>query len=34
MVNDKMRISVGNDELMCRIGPDKNDETLELNGCC
>jgi len=33
MVNGKMCISVGNDELMCRIGPERNDEALEQPGC-
>ena len=32
MVNGKMCVSVGNDELMCRIGPDQHDAALEING--
>lgn len=32
MVNGKMCICVGADELMCRIGPGKFDEALERNG--
>ncbi|SRR5258708_19177960 len=33
MLNGKMGISVGGDELMCRVGPEKNDEALERTGC-
>ena len=33
MVNGKMCISVGNDELMCRISPDVFESVLERNGC-
>ncbi|MFM9839926.1 MAG: TfoX/Sxy family protein [Cyclobacteriaceae bacterium] len=33
MVNGKMCISVGDDELMCRISKEKNDEALERLGC-
>jgi TfoX/Sxy family transcriptional regulator of competence genes len=32
MVNDKMCVSVSNDELMCRIDPDLTDEVAEMNG--
>jgi TfoX/Sxy family transcriptional regulator of competence genes len=32
MVNNKMCIGVANDEMMCRIGPDKYEESLEKNG--
>ncbi|MEO8472645.1 MAG: TfoX/Sxy family protein [Chryseolinea sp.] len=32
MLNGKMCVCVGADELMCRIGPDKFDEALERNG--
>jgi TfoX/Sxy family transcriptional regulator of competence genes len=33
MVNGKMCICVSHDDLMCRIGPDKFEEALEMNGC-
>ena len=33
MVNEKMCVSVSNNELMCRIAPDKFEEALEMNGC-
>jgi len=33
MVNGKMRISVGNDEIMCRIDPDIVEAVLEKSGC-
>jgi len=33
MVNGKMCISVGNDEMMCRIDPDVFEAVLEKNGC-
>jgi TfoX/Sxy family transcriptional regulator of competence genes len=33
MVNGKMCVSVGNDELMCRIDPDLSEVVLERNGC-
>lgn len=33
MVDGKMCIGVGDDELLCRIGPDVFDEALERNGC-
>ena len=32
MLNDKMCVSVGDDEMMCRIGPDNHDEAAEKNG--
>jgi TfoX/Sxy family transcriptional regulator of competence genes len=32
MVNGKMCICVSHDELMCRIGPDAQEEALEKNG--
>jgi len=32
MVNDKMCVSVSNDELMCRIDPALTDEVVEMNG--
>lgn len=32
MVNGKMCISVGNDELMCRIDPELHDKAVEMNG--
>ena len=32
MVNGKMCICVSDDELMCRIGPDVQEEALEKNG--
>ena len=32
MVNDKMCVGVVDDELMCRIGPDKYEEALEKTG--
>jgi TfoX/Sxy family transcriptional regulator of competence genes len=32
MVNDKMCVSVSNDELMCRIDPALTDEVAEMNG--
>lgn len=31
MVNDKMCVSVSNDELMCRIDPALTDEVVEMN---
>jgi TfoX/Sxy family transcriptional regulator of competence genes len=33
MVNGKMCISAGNDEMMCRIGPDAFEAALEKPGC-
>jgi TfoX/Sxy family transcriptional regulator of competence genes len=33
MVNGKMCISVGDDEIMCRIDPDLHDEVIERRGC-
>jgi len=33
MVNGKMCISVGNDEIMCRIDPDIVEAVLEKSGC-
>jgi len=33
MVDDKMCIGVGDDELMCRIDPALQEEVLEKNGC-
>ena len=33
MVNDKMCVGVADDEMMCRIGPDKYEEALEKTGC-
>ncbi len=33
MVNGKMCVSVGDDELMCRIDPDKYETALEKPGC-
>jgi TfoX/Sxy family transcriptional regulator of competence genes len=33
MVNGKMCISAGNDEMMCRIDPDKFENVREKNGC-
>jgi TfoX/Sxy family transcriptional regulator of competence genes len=33
MVNGKMCVCVGDDELMCRIGPENFDAALERNGC-
>ncbi|HEV8512631.1 MAG TPA: TfoX/Sxy family protein [Cyclobacteriaceae bacterium] len=33
MVNGKMCISAGNDEMMCRIDPDKFEAVLEKPGC-
>ena len=33
MVNGKMCISVGNDEIMCRINPALHNELVEKNGC-
>ena len=33
MVNGKMCVSVGNDELMCRIDPEIFESVLERNGC-
>lgn len=33
MVNGKMCVCVGKDEMMCRIGPDHLDEALEREGC-
>lgn len=33
MVNDKMCISVGDDEIMCRIDPALQETVIERNGC-
>jgi TfoX/Sxy family transcriptional regulator of competence genes len=33
MVNGKMCVCVGPDEMMCRIGPDAFEEALEREGC-
>ena len=33
MVNGKMCICVSDEEIMCRVGPDKFEEALEKNGC-
>ena len=33
MVNGKLCVSVGDDELMCRIDPVLHDELVEKNGC-
>jgi len=33
MVNGKMCISVGDDEIMCRIDPELHDEILAKRGC-
>ncbi len=33
MVNGKMCICVNDEEIMCRVGPDKYEEALERNGC-
>ncbi|MBW4889062.1 TfoX/Sxy family protein [Mucilaginibacter sp. HMF5004] len=33
MVDGKMCICVSHDNLLCRIGPDKFEEALEMNGC-
>jgi TfoX/Sxy family transcriptional regulator of competence genes len=33
MVNGKMCVSVGGDELMCRIDPEKHSIAIEKNGC-
>lgn len=33
MVNGKMCISTGDDEMMCRIAHDKHEEALKINGC-
>jgi TfoX/Sxy family transcriptional regulator of competence genes len=33
MVNGKMCVSVGDDELMCRIDPEVFEDALERNGC-
>ncbi|MEO9033011.1 MAG: TfoX/Sxy family protein [Ginsengibacter sp.] len=33
MVNDKMCISVGGDEIMCRIDPAVHEAVIEYNGC-
>lgn len=33
MVNGKMCISIGNDEIMCRIDPEIFETVLERNGC-
>lgn len=33
MVNGKMCICVGPEEMMCRIGPDHFEEVLEREGC-
>ncbi len=32
MVNDKMCIGVNQDEMMCRIGPEAEEEAMERNG--
>jgi TfoX/Sxy family transcriptional regulator of competence genes len=33
MVNDKMCISVGNEEIMCRIDPEIHEEAIMQHGC-
>lgn len=33
MVDDKMCISVGDDEIMCRINPSLHEEALKRKGC-
>ena len=33
VVNGKMCVSVGCDEMMCRIDPDLHDTAIEQNGC-
>jgi hypothetical protein len=33
MVNGKMCISVGKEEIMCRIDPDKYEQAIEMEGC-
>lgn len=33
MVNGKMCIGVIKDDMMCRIGPEREEEALEKNGC-
>lgn len=33
MVNGKMCVGIVQDEMMCRIGPDRYEESLERNGC-
>jgi TfoX/Sxy family transcriptional regulator of competence genes len=33
MINGKMCVSAGNDEMMCRIDPDIYETALEKNGC-
>lgn len=33
MINGKMCIGVVNDEMMCRIGPEKYEAALEKEGC-
>src|SRR5690349_8592046 len=33
MVNGKLCVSTGNNELMCRIDPALHDELVEKNGC-
>jgi TfoX/Sxy family transcriptional regulator of competence genes len=33
MVNKKMCVCVGDNEMMCRVGPDKFEELLEKEGC-
>ena len=33
MVNDKMCVGVIKEDMMCRIGPDKEEEALEQTGC-
>lgn len=33
MVNGKLCMSTGNDELMCRIDPSLHDELIQKNGC-
>lgn len=33
MVDGKMCIGIAGDEMMCRIGPDRYEESLERNGC-
>jgi TfoX/Sxy family transcriptional regulator of competence genes len=33
MINGKMCVSIGDDELLCRIGPDMHETSIEKNGC-
>ena len=33
MVNKKMCVCVSENEMMCRIGPEKFEEALEMDGC-